>query len=299
MDFYRRVTRGLGVREYLFKPLTVEMVARHFAPALSGRLESASALRGGRVLTVIGARPGVGASTIAANLAWYLGALASRHTLLLDPDLQTGTAALMVGVQATPALRAGLENPGRLDELYVGRAVQAAGPRLDVLATESALDEHFSYTTGAADRLIDMLQRRYNFIVIDLPVGHSPLLRELRERSHQSVIVLDSSLPAIRDTLRLLALPVGPRQVRRPLLVLNRAGVPGTLSKAQVEEALQLAPEIVIPDIGRHAREAELSGKPAISSRGSMRDAIAQIALSTAGVRPDMVRRGFLQRFFK
>jgi len=298
MDFYRRITRGLGVREYLFKPLTAEMVARHFGPALGGRSEPGNVLRGGRVIAVVGARAGSGASTVASNLAWYLGALANRHTLLLDADLQTGTAALMLGMQAGPALRAGLETPDRLDELYVGRAVQAASPRLDVLASEGPLDEHFRYCTGATETLLDLLQRRYNFIVVDLPIGNSPMLRVLREHAHQSIVVLDPSLPAIRDTLRIVALATGPRQVRRPLIVLNRAGTPGGFSKSQVEEALQMPADIIIPDIGRRAREAELSGKPAVAARGPMRDAIAEIALRTATVRPTAVRGRFLQRIF-
>jgi len=298
MDFYRRITRGLGVREYLFKPLTAEMVARYFGSLLGGQAGSASVLRGGRVLTVLGARPGVGASTVATNLAWYLGALESRHTVLLDPDMQTGSAALMLGVQPTPALRNALENPDRLDDLYVGRAVQSAGPRLDVLASEIALDETIAYASGGAGRLLDMLQRRYNFIVIDLPVGQSPLLGDVCARAHHSVLVLDPSLPAIRDTLRLLALVARTRQVCRPVLVLNRAGAPGGLSVSQVTEALQVAPDIVIPDISRRAREAELVGKPAVSLGGPMFDAIGEIALRSAGVRPIQAQRRFLRRLF-
>jgi pilus assembly protein CpaE len=298
LDFYRRITRGLGVREYLFKPLTAEMVARHFGAALTGRLDNATVLRGGRVLAVIGTRAGVGASTIAANLAWYLGEQAKRHTVLVDPDLRTGTAALMLGVQATPALRNAMETPGRLDELYVERGVQAAGPRLDVLASESPLDERLNYAEGAAKRLIDLLQRRYNFIVIDLPVGQRQIVRELRDTLHQSVVVLDPTLPAIRDTLRLLALPAGPHHVGRPLLVVNRVGAPGGLTVTQIEEALQVVPEILIPDLGRHVREAELSGKPAASLHGPMQDAIAEIARRAAGVQPKQRHRRLLARIF-
>jgi len=298
MDFYRRITRGLGVREYLFKPLTADMVARHFGAALTGRLDSTTVLRGGRVLAVMGTRAGVGASTIAANLAWYLGEHAKRHTVLVDPDLRTGTAALLVGVQPTPALRNAMETPGRLDELYVERGVQSAGPRLDVLASESPLDEPMKYTPGAAKRLIDLLQRRYNFIVIDLPVGQRQIVRELRETLHQSIVVLDPTLPAIRDTLRLLALPVGPLHVGRPLLVVNRVGAPGGLTVTQIEEALQVVPEILIPDLGRPVREAELSGKPAASVRGPMQTAITEIARRGAGVQTKQAHRSLLTRIF-
>jgi pilus assembly protein CpaE len=284
MDFYRRITRGLGVREYLFKPLTVEMVARNFGPAAGGRSDNTAVLRGGRVINIVGARPGVGASTIAVNLGWYLGAMSDRRTLMLDPDLYTGTASLMLGQQPTPALRNALENPARLDELYIDRSVQSAAPRLDVLASEGAMDDTFAYADGSAGRLLDMVQRRYNFILVDMPIGNTPLLRELRERAHQTVIVLDPTLPSIRDALRLLPLTAGTRQVRTPLLVLNRARVPGGLSLAQVEEALQAPPDIVIADIGRRARDAELAGVPAVSQHGPVRDAIADIALRIGGV---------------
>jgi pilus assembly protein CpaE len=218
--------------------------------------------------------------------------------VLLDSDLQTGTAALMLGTRGTQALHAGLETPSRLDALYIDRAVQAASPRLDVLASEAALDDAFTYCEGGAEILMDLLQRHYNFIVIDLPLGQTALLRTFRAHAHQSVVVLDPSLPAIRDTLRILKLATGPRQVRRPLLVLNHAGAPGSLTTPEVAEALQLVPDIVIPYIGRRAREAEVSGKPVVSARGPMRDAVAEIALRAAAVHPSVVHRGFLSRVF-
>jgi pilus assembly protein CpaE len=299
MDFYRRITHGLGVREYLFKPLTTEMVARHFGTILTGRGDSTTVLRGGRIIAVIGTRAGVGASTIATNLAWYLGEQARRHTVLVDPNMLTGTAALMLGVQPTPALRNAMEAPGRLDELYLERAVQAAGSRLDVLASETPLDEQPNYKAGAARKLMDLLHRRYNFIVIDLPLNQSQIVQELREAAHQSIVVLDPSLPAIRDALRLLALAVGPRHVGRPLLVLNRVGAPGSLTVAQVEEALQVKPEIWIPDTGRRVREAETTGKPAVTLRGPMQDAIAEIARRSVGVHQNERPSSFLRRIFR
>jgi pilus assembly protein CpaE len=275
------------------------MVARHFGTALSGRPDSASVLRGGRVLAVIGARAGVGASTIASNLAWHLGAQAKRHTVLVDGDLRTGTAALMLGVSATPALRYAMETPSRLDELYIERAVEAAGPRLDVLASETPLDEPIAYAAGAARRLIDLLQRRYNFIVIDLPVGQEAIARDLRDSAHQTVVVLDPTLPAIRDTLRMLALPAGPHHLGQPLLVLNRVGTPGGLNLAQVKDSLQADPGIWINDIGRRVREAEANGKPLASQRGPLQDAIIEIARRSAGVRPPDGHRGLLSRWFQ
>jgi len=77
VDFYRQVIRDLGALEYLHKPLTRDIVARHFGPLLSETAVLQGAVQTGRLVTVTGARGGVGASTIAANLSWYLAACRS------------------------------------------------------------------------------------------------------------------------------------------------------------------------------------------------------------------------------
>jgi hypothetical protein len=96
LTLYRELTRGLGIAEYLPKPITRDVVGRHFAPLVRGQWPEAERQTGGRLITVTGARGGVGASVIAANLAWYFGITARRHTMLLDADLHRGIAALLL-----------------------------------------------------------------------------------------------------------------------------------------------------------------------------------------------------------
>ena len=109
LDFYRRITRGLGASEYLYKPLVAEMVARYFAPFIAHKgapsgLPGETA-RGGRVITVSGVSGGVGATTLAVNLAWHFAVEARRHTVLLDPDMYNGTAALLLDAKISPGLQ--------------------------------------------------------------------------------------------------------------------------------------------------------------------------------------------------
>ena len=109
LALYRELTRGLGVAEYLPKPITRDVVGRHFAPLVRGQWPEAERQTGGRLITVTGARGGVGASVIAASLAWYFGTTARRHTMLLDADLHRGIAATAAGRRTwrRPAHRAG------------------------------------------------------------------------------------------------------------------------------------------------------------------------------------------------
>jgi pilus assembly protein CpaE len=263
VNFYRHATRILGVKEYLFKPITRDMVARHFGPVILNRSRRPEALQGGRVVTITGVRGGVGASTIATNLAWHLGKRANRHTVLVDADLYRGSCALLLNAKSGAGLRTALETPQRVDELFIERSSQAVTDRLHVLSGEENLLEQVKYEPGAAIRLIETLRRRYNFVVVDVPFTGLELHRDLLMMGHQRILVLEPTLVGVRDALRMLALPNGPLQVHRGLLVLNRLKRPGTLSQQQVEDALKMKVDVVIPDLPKLVENAASFGEPA------------------------------------
>ena len=275
--FYRQITRTLGATEYLYKPLVPEMVARLFGSQIARQAPSAAAL-GGHMVTVTGTRGGVGATTVAANLAWHLAEGARRHTLLLDADLQTGSAAMLLGAQTGSGLRSALEQPSRVDELFVERTAIPLVDRLHVMAGEEGLTEQPGYVAGAAAKLANLLRRRFNFVVADVPFSPSPLARDLLEVTQQRALVMLPTLASVRDALRMLALPSGAAQARRAVVVLNRTGMPGGLTRHQVEDALRMAVDVAIPDLPRPLGVAESLGEPAVKTRGSFRTGIMELA---------------------
>jgi pilus assembly protein CpaE len=285
VNFYRHATRILGVKEYLFKPVTREMVARHFGHVILNRSRRPEALQGGRVVTITGVRGGVGASTIAANLAWYLGKRANRHTVLLDADLYRGSCALLLNAKSGPGLRTALETPQRIDELFIERTAQPVTDRLHILSGEENLLEEFTYERGAATRLIETLRRRYNFVVVDAPLSGAELHRDLLMLGHQRILVMEPTLAAVRDTLRLLALPNGPLQVHRGLLVLNRLNRNGTLTRQQIEDALKAKVDITIPDLPKFVENAASMGEPA-ALHARFQKAIMALAMQAAAATP-------------
>ncbi len=278
VDFYREVTRGMGAREYLAKPLTRDMVVRLFIPVIVGQQNAAQDVAGGRVITITGARGGVGATTIAVNLAWHFGVLRNRHTLLLDPDLHTGSAALFVDAAPGPGLRAALEMPDRIDDLFVERASVTLKDRMHVLAGQEALTDRPACAPDAAPRLLAALRRRYNFIVADVPFQPVPLYRDLLDLATQRVIVFEPTLAGVRDTLRLRALYSKVSQVERTVLLLNRDGMPGGLTRAQVEDALEGRPDLVIPDLPKRLADAANMGDPAARQRSFFRLRVNDLA---------------------
>ncbi|BDG72039.1 AAA family ATPase [Roseomonas fluvialis] len=301
--FYRQLTRGLGVLEYLFKPLSQEMVARHLLPYLrQGSTQRDMHLRGGRVITVTGVRGGVGATTIAANLAWHLGEEARRHTVLYDADLHAGASALLLGARTTNGLRAALEHPERVDELFVERTAQPVGERLHVLAAEEKPGEAVLAQPGAAARLITMLRRRYNFVVVDLPARSAPAAREVLDMAHQRILVTDPSLAGAREMLRYAAIPNAPTQSRRAFTVLNNLGKPGLLTAEQVKEAMGEDADLVIPWLPKVVPVSADLGEAAAAKRGPFRSALLKLVQEVASIRAEgeeEQKRGIFARWFR
>lgn len=278
LDFYREVTRGVGAMEYLSKPLTREVVARHFGPLAQGRAPTGEAALGGRLLTVTGVRGGVGATTIAVNLAWFFGVTSRRHTVLLDTDLHFGTSSFLLNVPPGRGLSMALQTPERIDSLLAERAAQPVSDRLHVLATQEPLAEPAIHAPLAAETLLNALRRRYNFVVADVPYRPLPLNRELLDLAHRRILVMEPTLASVRDALRLMAMRPGPHQSRRPIIVLNRQGLPGGLNRRQFEDALKAKVDVIIPDMPKQIGQAATLGKPAAATRSPFQQAIKDLS---------------------
>ena len=285
LDFYREVTRGLGAADYLPKPLARDKVARHFGAFVRGQTPIVEAVQGGRTISVTGVRGGVGATTLSVNLGWNFGVWLRRHTVLLDPDIHLGAAAFLLNLQPGPGLRMALEAPERIDALLAERAAQPAADRLHVLAGEEKLGVEAAHAPGAAAHLMDALRRRYNFIIADVPFAPVPLYRDLLDLVDHRVLVMEPTLAAVRDTVRLLALPKGPGQEQRATVVLNRLGLPGGLTRRQVEDALKMKVDVVIPDLPRQVGNAATLGEPAMTTSSGFRGGVLEVARQVASVR--------------
>ncbi|HEY8288773.1 MAG TPA: AAA family ATPase [Acetobacteraceae bacterium] len=301
VEFYREVTRTLGVLEYVPKPLNRDTVARLFKPWITGREPADLAIHAGRIVTVTGVRGGVGATTVAVNLASYLGEATRRHTLLVDADLHGGTAALLASAEATDALRVALQHPDRVDDVFLQRGVRKVSDRLHVLSAEESLDSLPLIEPESGAELQAKLRRHYNYVIVDVPRYATAFNRALLDSAHQHVLVMDGSLASIRDALRFIKLPPSRAQSRPPIVVLNHAGQPGTLSRKQVLAGLGQNPEITIPHLPTVLGYASTIGKPASRRGGKFRDAIAHLSQEitvAAGGRQAASPRGLLARWF-
>jgi pilus assembly protein CpaE len=190
-----------GCNDYLVKPATRE--------ALAAVLEkgSAAAVAGdgglGQVIVFVGSRGGVGTSTTAVSCAWLLAEERSERVALVDLDLHFGTIALKLDTDPGAGLYEALEEPSRIDSLFIERAMVKVTDHLRVLAAEAAATQHLIVDAGAVDTLLYELRRKFARIIVDLPRGATPIQRVVLASATHVVVLCERSLAGLRDTIRL------------------------------------------------------------------------------------------------
>lgn len=289
VGFYRSLVRTLGVSEYLPKPIDPATAVRELLPWARGTTPVVEPARGGTIIAVCGAVGGVGVTTIATGLAWLTGGETRRHAILLDADLQRGSAALAVNVVPSTGLRLALDAPDRIDPLLIERAAQPSVGRLHVLAAEEPLTEAWDYRAGGARALVAALRQRYNFIIADIPARPLGFAAELLSLAHERVIVTSPAPHSLAGARRWLDLPSGPLQGRAAHVVLNRHQRRRSLSPDRIARALGSEIAAVIAEQGSVVRRGNDLGEPVVSGKGAFRNAMLALANrlgTTAGAVP-------------
>jgi pilus assembly protein CpaE len=291
VGLYRELVRNMGVAEYVHKPLTRDHVTRLLVPQIAGVTMDANAARGGTVIAVCGARGGVGTTTIATNLALQLTAGTRGHVALLDLHLRQGTTALMLGVKPLGGLRTALEQPERADALFLDRVSVEINERLRLVAADESLDGTPAPTPDGVRRVLDLLRRRFNYVVMDMPMPATPAEMQALRGARHLIAVMTPDLASIRDTDRLRQLAAG-LGTSHTTIVLNRVGMPGSLKLPLIEQGLGEKPAIQIPELGKQLGRAANLGKPALGECASFRTAIAQLAQELSGAAASRMSRG-------
>ena len=257
-----------GAADYLVKPIT--------EPALRAALSRRRMPRHGddraaekkvHKIVVVGAQGGVGASTIALNLAWLSAEVHEKRTVLVDLDLEFGAAALALDLEPTRGLREALENPSRIDSLFVSSATARVGDRFCVMSTEETFDRGFRPDPAAIETLFGTLEESNDCVIVDLPRAAFDLRHGVFQAATQVVLVSDLSLRGLRDTARLIDI-VGDAAPEVPVTVVaNRTGAPQqAISVAEFKKTLGRKVDLQIPEEHKALAAATTAGKPLVQS---------------------------------
>ncbi len=212
-----------GVSEYIVPPIQpVELIR-----AICGLYVSAEKPFAGRVVAVIGARGGVGASTLAHNLAWSIAERQEAGATLIDLDLSFGTAALDFNQDPQQSVADALLAPDRVDDVLLERLTTKHTQRLQMLTAPATLEREFELDPMAFETVIDRVRRTSPYIVLDLPHTWSSWVKQILLSADDIVIVGSPDLASLRNSKNIIDLLRASRPYdNAPRVVLNMAGVP-------------------------------------------------------------------------
>ena len=194
---------GLGVRDYIVKPLSTSLIVRSLEQVLLDTkelAESSTFTAQGKLVAFVGARGGVGTSTFASNCAWILGNKHSKRIGLVDLDLQFGSAAHFFNIPTARGFAEALESPDRVDEVFVERAMVKQSQHLAVLSAEEVLGKNLKLAEKSIDKLMPLLTKQFHYTIFDIPRNFSEKVNnQVLKQAGIIVIVADFSIISRSD----------------------------------------------------------------------------------------------------
>jgi len=256
----------VGVKEFLPQPLTrqeVEPALTRFEQRFSAKVaESDRHL--GRVVSVIGARGGVGVSTVATNMATSVQQAGKGESVaLMDLDLHGGDLGLFLDLHASQGLKHLAKDISRLDETILRSTLVQHASGLQLLASGYEGFEDADYVHGSTMRVIGLLRSMHRHIFIDCGHVLDPAVKEALDYSDQIIVITTLSLPAIRRTKRLLeAFAAAQYPADKVMVVVNRYTNDQKDLLSETESMLAVRTAGLIPNDYGTASEAIDHGKP-------------------------------------
>jgi pilus assembly protein CpaE len=283
VGLYRDLMKA-GISDYIVKPVTPALLAQALSKPNAGEIPPISQ-KLGKMVAVVGARGGVGTTTLAVNLAWYLAHRQRRRIALVDLDLQNGDCALALDLRPTTGLREALTNPLRIDSLFLDRVMVPHSERLFVLSSEEPLRDEMEFTAEAVDTLLGELRAQFHYVIADIPrITATPYRLALDVADHR-VIVADHTLRSVRDTARLRTALGGSASAHRNVLVINRSGETGRreVPLEEMRNYTTMRLKIVIPFQPKLFAAGAGKARVVAAQRGKFATAVAALAGEISG----------------
>ncbi len=243
---------GSGIHDYLLKPLSAGQLRDALTSAQSVFSAPRHAEGDGEKqhisTAVVGTRGGVGASTIATSIAWLFSMEHKRATALLDLDVHFGTGALCLDLEPGRGLTDAIENPSRIDGLFIERAMIRANDRLAIMSAEAPINSPLMTDGTAFVQLVEEFRQAFDMTVIDMPRNMLINFPHLLTDVNVVTLVTEMTLASARDTIRLLSWLKSNAPGAQPMIVCNKVQ-PGAseISRADFEASIERKINFMIP----------------------------------------------------
>ena len=218
---YRELVRR-GVSDYVVGPVQTLDVVR----SICGLFSASEAVAMGRIVAVVGAKGGVGASTVAHNVAWAIAHDLALDSVVIDLDLAFGTASLDYNKDPLQGIANAVFSPERPDTAFIERLLAKCNDHLSLLAAPAALDRVYDFGADAFDATFDTLRMTTPCIILDIPHQWSGWTRRALVGADDILIVAEPDLANLRNAKNMLSLLKAARpNDRPPLYCLSQVGM--------------------------------------------------------------------------
>ena len=242
---YRELVRR-GVSDYVIGPVDALDVVR----AICGLFSASEPVAVGRMIAVVGAKGGVGASTVAHNVAWAIARDLALDSVVIDLDLAFGTASLNYNKDPVQGIANAVFSPDRPDTAFIERLLAKCTDHLSLLAAPATLERVYDLGEQAFDAIFDTLRLTTPCIVLDVPHQWSGWARRALIGADDILIVAEPDLANMRNTKNILTMLKAARpNDRSPLYCLNQVGMPKRpeISVREFAKAIESPPIAAIP----------------------------------------------------
>jgi len=242
---YRELVRR-GVSDYLISPVGVLQIVR----AICGLFSAPDAKPVGRIVAVVGAKGGVGASTIAHNIAFSIAHDLQLDAVVTDLDLAFGTAGLDFNQDPQQGIAEAVFSPDRIDTAFVDRLLAKCTDHLNLLAAPATLDRVYDFGADAFEAIFDSLRATVPCIVLDVPHQWTGWTKQTLVGADDVLIVAAPDLANLRNTKNIYDFLKAARpNDHHPRYCLNQVGVPKRpeIKAADFAKALDDEPMAIIP----------------------------------------------------
>ena len=255
---YRELVRR-GVNDYVIGPVDTLDVVRSICSLFS----ASEAVTVGRIIAVVGAKGGVGASTVAHNVAWAIARDLALDSVVIDLDLAFGTASLDYNKDPLQGIANAVFSPDRPDTALIERLLAKCTDNLSLLAAPATLERVYDFGEQAFDAIFDTLRMTTPCIVLDIPHQWSGWTRRALIGADDILIVAEPDLANMRNAKNMLSMLKASRpNDRTPLYCLNQVGLPKRpeIEAREFAKAIESQPIAVIPFDSRLFGEAANNG---------------------------------------
>jgi pilus assembly protein CpaE len=234
-----------GVSEYLVEPLTPMQLME----SISNLYNNPDSEPVGHVYAFIGAKGGVGSSTICHNSAWALSEILKSNVVIADLDLAFGTTGLDFNQDPVQGIADALSSPDRLDEVLLDRLLTKCSEHLSIFAAPVVLDRDYDITAAGCNQVIDVVRQNVPYVVVDLPHTWTAWTKSILLQADEVIVTAAPDLANLRNAKNIIDLmQQSRRNDRKPRLVINMVNMPKRpeISVKEFETALGLKAMSVI-----------------------------------------------------